>query len=77
MKENIQELSIDPEKKRFDPNMLHHHHLICINCRKIIDIDTEFDVGLSTTQKHGFRITGNHIDFYGVCPECTRFEGMR
>lgn len=72
MHENIQELTIDPEKKRFDPNMMRHHHLICINCRKIIDIETEFDVGLPSTQKHGFEITGNHIDFYGVCPDCTR-----
>jgi Fur family peroxide stress response transcriptional regulator len=69
-KENIQELTIDPEKKRFDPNMMHHHHLICIKCRKIIDINKEFELGLSDVQKHGFQITDNHIDFYGVCSEC-------
>ena len=69
-KENIQELTIDPEKKRFDPNMMRHHHLICTQCRKIIDINNEFELGLSDVQKHGFEITGNHIDFYGVCPEC-------
>jgi len=74
-KENIQELTIDPDKKRFDPNIEHHHHLICVKCRKIIDIDTEFDIGLSDIQKHGFEITGNHIDFYGVCPECTKIKG--
>jgi Fur family peroxide stress response transcriptional regulator len=73
-KENIQELTIDPDKKRFDPNMMHHHHLICIHCRKIIDIDTKFELGLSDTQKHGFELTGNHIDFYGVCPECITIQ---
>ena len=71
-KENIQELSIDPDKKRFDHNMVRHHHLICVNCRKIIDIDTVFELGLSDPQKHGFQITGNHIDFYGICPECAK-----
>jgi Fur family peroxide stress response transcriptional regulator len=70
MHENIQELTIDPEKKRFDPNMTRHHHLICVNCSKIIDIETEFDIVLSNAQKHGFEITGNHIDFYGVCTDC-------
>lgn len=70
--DNIHELTIDPGKKRFDPNMVHHHHLICINCSKIIDIETDFDVVLSTTQKQGFEITGNHIDFYGVCPSCVK-----
>jgi Fur family peroxide stress response transcriptional regulator len=80
-KETIQELTIDPDKKRFDPNMMRHHHLICTECRKIIDIDTKFELGLSDTQKHGFKITGNHIDFYGICPECAkskkRVEGGR
>jgi len=74
-KENIRELTIDPDKKRFDPNTERHHHLICTKCRKIIDINTEFDIDLSNTQKHGFEITGNHIDFYGVCPECTKMQG--
>jgi len=70
-KETIQELTIDPEKKRFDPNTARHHHLICTKCRKIVDIDTEYELRLSDAQNHGFEITGNHIDFYGVCPECT------
>jgi Fur family peroxide stress response transcriptional regulator len=77
MHDNIQELTIDPEKKRFDPNTIRHHHLICISCRKIIDIDTDFDVELPSVQKHGFEITGNHIDFYGVCPECTTIQGKK
>lgn len=70
MKENIKELTIDPDKKRFDPNITRHHHLICVNCSKIIDIETEFDVGLTDDQKHGFEITGKHIDFFGVCSDC-------
>jgi Fur family transcriptional regulator, peroxide stress response regulator len=77
MHDNIQELTIDPEKKRFDPNMVRHHHLICIICSKIIDIETEFDVALSNTQKQGFEITGNHIDFYGFCPNCTKIKEKR
>lgn len=73
-KENIQELTIDSDKKRFDSNTERHHHLICTNCRRIIDINTDFEIKLSDTQKHGFEITGNHIDFYGVCPECAAIQ---
>jgi len=73
-KENVQELTIDPEKKRFDPNMVRHHHLICVKCRKIIDVNEEFELGLSDVQKNGFEIMGNHIDFYGVCPDCARIK---
>jgi Fur family peroxide stress response transcriptional regulator len=76
-KENIQELTIDPKKKRFDPNMIRHHHLICTQCKKIIDINTEFELGLPDGQKHGFEVTGTHIDFYGVCPECNNKKAKR
>jgi Fur family transcriptional regulator, peroxide stress response regulator len=72
--ENVRELTIDPEKKRFDPNTSLHHHLICIKCRKIIDINTEFELGLPNVHKHGFEILGNHVDFYGICPECTTIQ---
>ena len=75
--DNIQEITIDPDKKRFDPNVVRHHHLICTQCRKVIDINTEFELGLSDGQKHGFKITGNHIDFYGVCPECVGIQGNK
>jgi Fur family peroxide stress response transcriptional regulator len=76
-KETIKELTIDPEKKRFDPNMIRHHHLICTKCTTIIDINMEFEFELSDSQKHGFQITGNHIDFYGVCPSCAKLEARK
>jgi Fur family peroxide stress response transcriptional regulator len=74
-RETLLELTIDPDKKRFDPNVGPHHHLICTECRKIIDIDSVFELGLTDRQKNGFEITGNHIDFYGVCPQCMKRKG--
>lgn len=67
----VAELSIDPAKKRFDPNVEAHHHLICIECKKIVDIFTEFPLGLTEDEKHGFEIIGNQVDFYGICGDCT------
>ncbi len=65
------ELSIDPVKKRFDPNVEPHHHLICIECKKVVDIFTEFPVGLTEGEKQGFEVIGNRVDFYGICGECS------
>jgi len=31
----LRELTIDPEKKRYDPDTSRHHHCICILCGKI------------------------------------------
>ncbi|OPY79624.1 MAG: Peroxide operon regulator [Syntrophorhabdus sp. PtaU1.Bin153] len=70
MQDAVRELAIDPDKKRFDPNTGPHHHLICIRCRRIVDIHSEFSVGLTEGEKCGFEITGNHVDFYGLCPVC-------
>ncbi|MFO0754130.1 MAG: Fur family transcriptional regulator [Thermodesulfovibrionales bacterium] len=67
---SVLELTIDPGKKRFDPNTRPHHHLICLKCRRIVDIQEEYDVSLSAERKNDFDIIGNHIEFYGVCPKC-------
>jgi Fur family peroxide stress response transcriptional regulator len=74
-KENILELSIDPDKKRFDPNTDNHNHLICVFCKKIVDIHYGFDITLPETETRDFELLGNHIDFYGICPECKELKG--
>jgi Fur family peroxide stress response transcriptional regulator len=71
-KGRLLELTIDPGKKRFDPCTEHHHHLICISCKKIVDVKQQFNLDLPEGVKGDFSITGNHIEFYGVCPDCRR-----
>jgi Fur family peroxide stress response transcriptional regulator len=61
------ELTIDPDKKRFDPETSPHHHLMCIKCRQILDVQMDYRVALPDS---GFEIIGNHIEFYGICPKC-------
>lgn len=58
----------------------HHHHMVCVNCKQIIDYDdfVEEEVELlkkvetALAQKHRFHITGHVIQFYGLCNECMR-----
>jgi len=66
----VLELTIDPGRKRYDPNTEHHHHLICLTCKKIVDVHSEFKTNVSEEQKQGFEITGNHVEFYGICATC-------
>jgi Fur family transcriptional regulator, peroxide stress response regulator len=66
----VVELTGDPGKKRFDPNPRPHHHLICMHCRRIVDVQAEFRLPLPDRDRAGFLITGNHIEFYGTCPAC-------
>jgi Fur family peroxide stress response transcriptional regulator len=66
----VRELTMDPVKMRFDPQPTPHHHLICMDCRKIIDIHTKFKINLPQVESEGFEIVGNHIEFYGRCSKC-------
>jgi Fur family peroxide stress response transcriptional regulator len=68
----VRELSIDPDKKRFDPDASFHHHLICVRCKKITDIHSRFNLALAEEERDDFDIIGNHIEFYGLCPMCKK-----
>ncbi len=69
---NVLELTIDPMKKRYDPNTERHHHLICVSCKRVVDILEEFMIQLPGCMKQDFEVTGNHIEFYGRCPQCKK-----
>ncbi len=66
----VWELNIDEERRRYDPNTAPHHHLICERCRAIVDIHREFDLDVPEELSQGFRITGRHVEFHGICPKC-------
>lgn len=73
-KGKVIELTIDPGKKRFDPGVSPHHHFICSKCRRIDDIFEEFDVRFDSGRGKKYRVTGHHIEFYGICPSCLEHE---
>ncbi len=68
----VKELTGDPGRKRFDPNMEQHNHLICTRCRKIVDIPVDFRISVDRRHRAGFEITGNNIEFTGICPDCRK-----
>lgn len=67
---NVLELTTDPQKKRFETNTEPHHHLVCVRCRRIMDIDVSYDLTLPEAARHGYEIISNQIEFYGICPRC-------
>ena len=57
---------------RFDPRIDQHHHLVCLHCENIIDLDEKRlnDVAWPDVRGHGFEIRDYHIHFRGVCAAC-------
>ena len=66
----VAELTIDPRRRRYDPDVVPHHHLMCVTCGAISDIHEDFNLVLPEAKRKRFRIIGSRIEFHGVCPEC-------
>ncbi len=66
----IQELNIDPQKKRFDPDTSPHHHLICTGCGKVVDISPEHVTDIAVKEIEGFEVRKIHLEIYGLCEDC-------
>ncbi|MFN8419566.1 MAG: Fur family transcriptional regulator [Anaerolineae bacterium] len=49
-----------------------HHHLVCLNCGKVIDIDDSYFSALrgKLQSDHGFRARIDHMAIYGLCADC-------
>ncbi|MEG2775079.1 MAG: transcriptional repressor [Acetivibrio sp.] len=56
----------------FDYNTSDHHHFICKNCGKVLDLDMESINHINTIANSSFKgeILGNITYFYGYCPDC-------
>jgi Fur family peroxide stress response transcriptional regulator len=71
-KGTVQELKIDTDKRRYDPDVSAHHHLICTRCKNIFDIHKDFRIDLSEDLTQGFELSRNSIEFYGLCQKCRK-----
>lgn len=55
---------------RFDGETIPHHHLICLNCKKIEDIYNEALNNLPTPSNKNFKVFGYQVQFEGICINC-------
>ena len=58
----------------FDVGTHPHHHLACLSCNRVIDLEDELPgMGfLPSARRHGFEIRECHVFFKGMCRECGR-----
>jgi len=57
---------------RFDPKLHQHHHLVCLDCGEILDLEDPRlnQLPWPDVSRHGFQIEGYHIHFRGRCARC-------
>ncbi len=73
----IQELDIDPEKKRFDPCTEPHSHFYCKACGNVFDISCDspfqtFPRDIKTIDEHQVDVV--QINYKGLCKNCAHTQ---
>lgn len=75
----IKELIINNEKKFYESTSIpHHHHLICYQCKNVIDFgldrNEKFISNLAKVieKKYRFEIRDHSLEFYGLCKNCQK-----
>lgn len=68
----VQEVNVGHKVARFDANVSPHHHLICLGCRRIVDVVGHGlnQLAVSDEQAKGFHILGHRVEFHGYCASC-------
>ncbi len=69
----VLELEFSNGQNRYDGNNPYPHpHLICVECKKIIDANLGSFSHLTQelVSGTGYNIISHRLDFFGICPEC-------
>lgn len=68
----FQQVSLHHGSMRVETNQAPHHHLVCMHCKTILDIDPAL-LGLLETPRQlpgGFRVERLSVDVLGICASC-------
>lgn len=69
----IQQIEFGDGRKRYELNTGHHHHLVCLNCKKVEDVDLKVDLRDEEKKietETGFKIESHSLEFFGYCKNC-------
>ena len=64
-KDNVKRYEIITEK--------HHHHIVCLNCDRVEDVELKKDLQReekNIAKNKRFKIINHSLEFYGVCNNC-------
>lgn len=69
----IEEVELQEGMKRYELAGDHHHHLRCMNCDDILDIDLgndihEYEKRIEEEKK--FTVLAHSLEFFGLCEKC-------
>lgn len=70
----VKEVRLDSERAYYEFALGdHHHHVKCIECKDVFDVDVQLDVRTEEariSKQHSIKILEHSIEFFGVCSSC-------
>ena len=66
----LDEIDLGEGKTRYDTDT-GHHHLICLSCHAVVDLNRDFPgLELPSEESRGYRVVRHQVTFYACCPDC-------
>jgi Fur family transcriptional regulator, peroxide stress response regulator len=67
----IQRVSPMTDVARYEAKTTAHHHLICLECQTIVDLeDPTLDEKIQLPEENGFQVLRRQVVIQGLCPLC-------
>lgn len=67
----VQKVSPVTEIARYDADITHHHHLVCVKCQSIQDVlDPLMSQQIILPEMNGFHVLRHHVLVHGYCSDC-------
>ena len=72
----LREVSLPHGSARLETNLAPHHHLVCVRCKSIVDLDDADvePVRLKAEVPRGFRVQRYSVEVIGLCRDCAAAE---
>jgi Fur family transcriptional regulator, ferric uptake regulator len=72
----LEEVRFEDRVKRYELSLgSHHHHLVCVNCGKVADIEFEEDLSWQEkiiAKQKKFEVIRHSLEFFGHCQICRK-----
>jgi Fur family peroxide stress response transcriptional regulator len=69
----LREVSLHHGSTRLETNLAPHHHLVCVRCKTIVDLDDHDlePVRLNKRLPRGFSVQRYSVEVIGLCTRCS------
>jgi Fur family peroxide stress response transcriptional regulator len=71
----IKVLNTGEDSFRYDADTSNHQHIQCVKCGRVDDISLDCTAMCDSAEtKSGYKVSGEELYFYGLCPKCRAKE---